>query len=274
MSATRVLIVDDNEDIAQMLREFFTARNYLAHIALDGGNAMELARQIIPHLILLDVNLPDTDGFTLFKRIRAINRLRYTPIIFVSRRGKREERLAGLELGAEDYINKPFDLEELFLRAQNVIERSVREHLTDPRTGLPSATIVRQELALLPEGGRRHALEFRLRNLAAFSDRYGPLAAADVVRYTALLLNAVLDELGEHEDFLGQSDDEAFTLICSTDRLKPIGRLAVERFDGDVTKHYSMARKAGPGQVKVTDTLGRTFLLPIMRLEVAELDLP
>ncbi|MBI3360921.1 MAG: response regulator, partial [Chloroflexi bacterium] len=129
MTTTRLLIVEDNDDIAQMLEIFFAGRGYEASIAPSGARAMGLGRKIIPSLILLDVGLPDTDGYTLFKEFRAVTRLRYTPIIFVTKRSRREERLAGLELGADDYIHKPFDLEELFLRVQNAINRAARESL-------------------------------------------------------------------------------------------------------------------------------------------------
>ncbi|MBI3362202.1 MAG: response regulator, partial [Chloroflexi bacterium] len=236
----------------------------------SGARAMGLGRKIIPSLILLDVGLPDTDGYTLFKEFRAVTRLRYTPIIFVTKRSRREERLAGLELGADDYIHKPFDLEELFLRVQNAINRAARESLADPRTGLPSAIIVRQELALLPEGGARRALKFRLRNLDPFLDRYGLLAVSNVLRHTALLLNGVVDEFGDPEDFLGQSGDDSFSVICAGGKAAEIRRAAVDRFNADVNRHYAMAQ-ATPDGVRVTDAGGHTQLLPIMWLETVEL---
>jgi GGDEF domain-containing protein len=202
----------------------------------------------------------------LFRQFRSSARLRYTPIIFLTKRNKKSERLAGLELGADDYINKPFDLEELFLRVQNAIQRAARESLTDPRTGLPSATIVRQELALLPEDSGRRALHFHLLNLEPFLDRYGMLAVGGLLRHTALLLSSVLEECGESDGFVGQAGDASFTVICGAERAAAVCRTAVERFDAAVLQHYAMGAPA-PDGVRIFDSSGHSHLLPYLRLE-------
>jgi two-component system catabolic regulation response regulator CreB len=268
MSDRRLLIVEDTQEIAEMLALFFDGRGFQTWIAPTGAQALELGRQKMPHLILLDVGLPDTDGYSLFREIRSSARLRYIPIIFLTKRTKKSDRLAGLELGADDYINKPFDLEELFLRVQNAIQRAARESLTDPRTGLPSATIVRQEMALLPEEGGRRALEFRLLNLEPFLDRYGMLAVTGLLRHTALLLSGALDDCAEADGFVGQSGDTAFTVICAAERADCVCRAAVERFDTAVLQHYSMGAPATEG-VRVFDSAGHSHLLPYLRLETA-----
>ncbi len=269
MTDRRLLIVEDQEEIAEMLALFFGGRGYQPWIAPTGALALELGRQKMPDLILLDVGLPDTDGYSLFSRIRTSARLRYTPIIFLTKRSKRSERLAGLELGADDYINKPFDLEELYLRVQNAVNRAARESLTDPRTGLPGPAIVRQELALLPEGGSRRALDFHIENLDAFLDRYGLVAVAELMRHTALLLSEALEQCGEADGFLGQSGDAAFTVICSAGRAEAVARAAAERFEIAAVQHYAMGAPAADG-VRVFDSLGHSELLPYLRLAAAE----
>jgi CheY-like chemotaxis protein len=266
MTAHRLLIVEDTQEIAEMLALFFEGRGYQAWRAPTGAQALQLGRRHMPHLILLDVGLPDTDGYTLFRDFRASARLRYTPIIFLTKRTKKAERLAGLELGADDYINKPFDLEELFLRVQNAIARSARESLTDPRTGLPSVTIVRQELALLPEDGGRRALHFHLLNVEPFLDRYGMLAVTDLLRHTALLLGGALDACGEADGFVGQGGEASFTVICAAERAEAVCQEAVARFETEVLRHYSMGAPT-PDGVRVFDSTGRSHLLPYLRLE-------
>jgi CheY-like chemotaxis protein len=269
MTAHRLLIVEDTQEIAEMVALFFDGRGYHTWIAPTGAQALELGRQNMPHLILLDVGLPDTDGYSLFRQIRSSARLRYTPIIFLTKRTKKAERLAGLELGADDFINKPFDLEELYLRVQNAIHRAARESLTDARTGLPSATIVRQELALLPGEGGRRAVEFHVLNLEPFLDRYGLLAVGDLLRHTALLLSGALDECGEADGFVGQSGDASFTVICSAEHAEAISQTAVDRFDAAVVQHYSMGAPT-PDGVRVFDSTGHSHLLPYLRLEPVE----
>jgi CheY-like chemotaxis protein len=269
MTGHRLLVVEDQEEIAQMLGLFFDGRGYETLIATTGAEALELGRRHLPSLILLDVGLPDTDGYTLFRQMRSSARLRYTPIIFLTKRNKKSERLAGLELGADDYIHKPFDLEELFLRVQNAINRAARESLTDARTGMPSATIVRQELALLPEESGRRALEFRVRHLGPYLDHFGPLAVTGLLKATGQLLGSVLHDCGDGDAFLGQGGDDSFTVICHAGRAEAIRAAAVERFAAQALNHY------GPGEltpegVRLAASSGPR-LLPLLRLEATEI---
>ena len=147
MTDARVLVVEDNDEVAQMLVLFFGSRGLKVIIAVDGASALEKIRDALPTVILLDVGLPDIDGYELFKKFRQSARSRYIPVIFLTRRSKKSDRIAGLQLGADDFITKPFDLEELYLRVQNAVTRAERENLSDPRTGLPAGQVVREEVA-------------------------------------------------------------------------------------------------------------------------------
>src|SRR3990172_4811754 len=147
MREPRLLIVEDNEEIAQMLALFLGSRGYKISLAPDGAAASQLVREFLPNLLLLDVGLPDTDGYELLKEFRQHVRTRYIPAIFLTQRNKKADRFAGLELGADDFLTKPFDLEELFLRIQNAVQRATRENLGDPHTGLPTGRVAREEVA-------------------------------------------------------------------------------------------------------------------------------
>jgi len=144
MPDARVLVVEDNEEVAEMLVVFFGSRGLKVSVAGDGKTALRQIREWLPTVILLDVGLPDIDGYDLFRKFRQSVRTRYIPVIFLTRRSRKTDRIAGLELGADDFITKPFDLEELFLRAQNAVDRAARENLTDPHTGLPAGEVARE----------------------------------------------------------------------------------------------------------------------------------
>ena len=120
----RLLIVEDNEEVADMLVLFFGGRGLKVSIAPDGETALTQIREHLPSLILLDVGLPDMDGYELFRRFRQGVRTRYIPVIFLTRRTRKADRIAGLQMGADDFVTKPFDLEELFLRVQNAATRA------------------------------------------------------------------------------------------------------------------------------------------------------
>ncbi|MCC7361721.1 MAG: response regulator [Anaerolineales bacterium] len=269
MKDARVLIVEDNAEVAEMLVLFFGSRGLKVSVAPDGASALRLIREALPTLILLDVGLPDTDGYELFKQFRQGVRTRYVPTIFLTRRSRKSDRLAGLQLGADDYISKPFDLEELYLRVQNAVSRAEREHLSNPHTGLPTGPIVREAVAQAAEQPGRAVVEFRLLHTSEFRDLYGALAGSDLLRYTALLINRVLNTLGAPEDFLGQSGEEQFVIITAAERAPALRRAVLERFDSDVVQHYALAERIG-AQVKVRDTAGRERLLPLIQLQAGD----
>ena len=135
MQNGRILVVEDDPDIVRLLEIYFNSQGYDVKAAARGGEALAQCRQELPDLIVLDIMLPDMDGYAVCRELRTATRTSHIPIIFLTQRDERGDRIAGLELGADDYITKPFDLEELRLRVQNSIRSHQRTNLTDPRTG-------------------------------------------------------------------------------------------------------------------------------------------
>ena len=133
MGKARLLVTEDDTDISFMLKVYFTGLGYDVDTALRGSEALEKTRHALPHLVILDIMLPDIDGYEVCRRLRTNMRTSHIPVIFLTQKDERSDRLQGLELGADDYITKPFDIEELKLRVQGAIRRSERESLTDPR---------------------------------------------------------------------------------------------------------------------------------------------
>lgn len=269
--ALRLLIVEDNEEIAEMLVLFLGARGYKVALAPDGATAEQSVRDNLPNLLLLDVGLPDTDGYELLKKFRRSVRTRHIPAIFLTQRAKPADRMAGLQLGADDYLTKPFDLEELYLRVQNTIQRAQRESLNDPRTGLPAGPAARAELTQARGRAGRAVLEFRLQHLGVFRDLYGLLAGADLLRYTALLLNNVLNELGGAEDFLCLLEEDTFAMVCAADRADRLQRTALERFEREAVQHYTLGERVGADRVRVRLADGQEVVVPMVRLAAARL---
>ena len=130
--AYRILIVDDEPALQRMLGEILSHAGYEVDGALDCAGALERFRAAPPDAVLLDVMLPDGDGFALFGKLRAV---RDVPVLFLSARDEDEARLQGLGLGADDYITKPFLPQELLLRLRSVLRRVYREQPAAARLG-------------------------------------------------------------------------------------------------------------------------------------------
>ena len=131
-SGAHILVVEDDPATAKIVRYLLVGEGYAVTVATDGQGALAAIDRDSPDLILLDVNLPDLDGFALCRHIRQSRQL---PIIFLSARREPPDRVYGLELGGDDYIAKPFDPVELLARVKAVLRRAKPETTTLLRHG-------------------------------------------------------------------------------------------------------------------------------------------
>ena len=156
------------------------------------------------------------------RQLRTSTRTSHIPIIFLTQKDERSDRIAGLELGADDYITKPFDIEELKLRVRTAIRTHQRLNMTDPRTGLPSARLIEDQLRNLIRTENWSLLLVGVDNMSPFNDVYGFVAGDEVLRFTAMQLNESVNELGTLEDFIGHASNETFTLITMTNDVQAL----------------------------------------------------
>ncbi|MBP3634790.1 MAG: response regulator transcription factor [Oscillospiraceae bacterium] len=122
--ARTVLIVEDDRNIADLLHLYLEKEGYATAIAADGGNAVEMFRKLQPDLVLLDVMLPVMDGWGVLRTIRQDSN---TPVIMLTARGELGDKVAGLKMGADDYITKPFEMKEVLARMEAVLRRGGSE---------------------------------------------------------------------------------------------------------------------------------------------------
>ena len=119
-----ILVIEDEVDIAELVALHLRREGFVPVLAHDGFSGLELARTEAPDLVLLDLMLPGMDGVRLFKELRRFPATRNTPVIMLTARAQAGDRVAGLQLGADDYITKPFSPRELLLRVRAVLRRS------------------------------------------------------------------------------------------------------------------------------------------------------
>lgn len=211
-----LLIVEDDPDTSEMLRVYFEAQGYVVIQAGTGQEAIDRCQISQPDLILLDVRLPDFDGFEVGKRLQDDLRTSRLPVIFVTERRERDFRIAGLKLGAIDYITKPFDIQELRLRVRNVLRRAGSQN--DPVTGLPGEKLTSTRLELTLGKKDWAVISVTITGLSIFNEIYGFVARDDVLRAVALILTSAIDECGTIDDFVGHPTETQF--IVSTSQAK------------------------------------------------------
>lgn len=133
MPDERILVVDDEPDILSLLVYHLSREGYRVSTAVNGPGAISTARTELPDLIILDLMLPGMDGYEALKRLREDDRTGVVPIILLTARREEEERVRGFEVGADDYITKPFSARELVLRVKALIRRARAEPVSPSR---------------------------------------------------------------------------------------------------------------------------------------------
>jgi DNA-binding response OmpR family regulator len=211
----KLVIIDDDLDVAEMLDAYFRIQGYDVQSTQRGEDGLRACTNSPPDLVLLDIHLPDTDGYEIARRLRGNYRTGKTPIIFLTELSEREDRLQGLELGADDFITKPFDLQELQLRVRNAMRRAGQDSLTNPITGLPDGPLVDERLNDCLQQPVWTLLIASLENLDSYRDTYGFVASDDVLRsISQMIQNAVLEN-GSESDFLGHLTQTGFVIVSS-----------------------------------------------------------
>jgi len=268
MSKGRILVVEDDFDISNMLRIYFTGQGFEVNVAPRGGDALALTRKSLPHLIVLDIMLPDMDGYAVCKELRTTTRTSHIPIIFLTQKDERSDKIAGLEMGADDYITKPFDIEELKLRVTNAIVRQERENSLDPRTGLPSGRLIEDQLRRIIRTQDWALLDCRINHFERFKDVYGFIASDEVLRFTSIVLGEVIDEAGTSNDFIGHPGGDNFVIVTTTTALPKVRERIKARFNEEVLTHYSfMDREQGYIIAKANDG-SSDIQVPLMTIAI------
>ena len=139
MSVNKVLIVDDDENIVELIRIYFEKEGFTTVSANDGRKALELFKSESPAIVILDIMMPEMDGWQVCREIRKISNI---PIIMLTAKGETFDKVLGLELGADDYMTKPFETKELVARVKAVLRRSdVKEQTADKELVFPKLTV-------------------------------------------------------------------------------------------------------------------------------------
>ena len=128
---TKLLLVEDEDRLAIVLKTFFEKKNFNVHFVNDGEDAILQAENLKPDIILLDWMLPNMSGLEICRQIRSTKDLKTTPIIFLTAKGEEEDKLRGLDTGADDYVTKPFSQMELLARINSLLRRSRPSNLDD-----------------------------------------------------------------------------------------------------------------------------------------------
>ncbi len=263
-----ILVVDDDEDIVRVIRVNLELEGFSVVTAHDGQDALEKAMDAPPDLVLLDIMMPRMDGLTALKRMRSLPALASTSIVLLTARGLTEDRVNGLELGADDYITKPFDVVEMTARVKAVLRRAKTARDTSPLTGLPGNFRIGQEIEDRIEKDAPFALVYcDLDNFKAFNDHYGFMRGDQVIKYSGEVLGEAADDIGDPDAFIGHIGGDDFVAVVDGHLAEAYCKAVIERFDDGILDFYDTA-DALRGYIEVVDRRGERFAFPVVSISI------
>jgi signal transduction histidine kinase/DNA-binding response OmpR family regulator len=268
--APRVLIVDDDSSIRQICREVLEIGGYQVRDAGSANAALAEARRFRPDMILLDVLMPVIDGYRCAEMIRSDSAIGMAPIMFLSARSDTADKVRAFRSGAEDYMVKPFDADELLARVAKALHRQARELGASPTTQLPGADAIQSEIERRLASGDNTAVTcyLDLDNLKAFNDYYGYAKANAVIRQTGDVIRHIVNRSGGPGDFIGHIAGDDFVFVTSAKHVDAVCRGICERFDHLIRLYYDPADRAN-GYIETKDRFGVQRRFPIMSVSIA-----
>ena len=255
-SGPRILIVEDDAELAELLTASLNANGFEAVAAGTGTEAMQLVHDEEFQLVILDILLPDTTGYDLCNRLRGQRRTQSWPILFLTEKRGRDDRLHGLELGVVDYITKPFDMTELRLRIRNTLQRATQHATMNAVTELPDAPLVLLRLSALAERSDPWALVIVAADgMDHLRETYGFMAADELMRALALIAQAALRDLGGQGDFAGHYDGSTLLMFTVPERAPLLRDRMAERISRTLAGLYQPLESETAARPRVRTTI-------------------
>ncbi len=238
----QLLIVEDDLGLAEMLNAYFREQGYEVLTAVWGVDAVRICQETPLDLVVLDIRLPDIDGYEVCRQIRSNRLTAHLPVIFLTEMRDRTDKLAGLELGVVDYITKPFDIQELRLRVRNTLNRAQQYLQINPVTNMMGETLTHDYLNELLYSDQKWAiLSLRVAGLDYFRELYGFIAADEVLRAVTLMINnAVRDHTETEKTFIGHFTGQDFIIITETNRIQSIMESLTARLQHSLAYFYPL----------------------------------
>jgi diguanylate cyclase (GGDEF)-like protein len=263
---SRILIVDDDQDIARILRFRLEKKGYDCVLASNGVEALEVLDNVHPDLVLLDVMMPKMDGFTACREIRRRNASARIPIIMLTAKAGTSDKVNGISEGADDYVVKPFEFDELLARIQMILRRTLENMSANPLTGLPgNQVITRQIEAAIATGTPFAACYADIDHFKAYNDEYGFEAGDQVIKRLAEILSGVVR--GRGSSFLGHIGGDDFLFLVDMQSFDDACREIIERFDASIPGYYKPEHRQ-QGYIESISRQGDRVRYPLMALSI------
>lgn len=260
-----ILVADDEEAIVGMLQEALRMVPYDVRTAPNGEEALQQIQKLPPDLVVLDIQMPKLDGYEVCKRLKSDVYLRHIPVLMLTAQAGTRSKVRGLEFGADDYLTKPFEMEELLARIQTLLRRAQVDLEANPLTRLPGNIAIENEILHRVQNKTPFAVLYvDLNSFKAYNDVYGFVKGDEVITATSRIVRAAADP---HKAFVGHIGGDDFIVVTTPENYETICQKILRDFDAKVPEFYSQEDRA-KGYVSTKDRRGQVTKFPLLSIAV------
>lgn len=272
MKARRIVAVDDSRFMQAVIENILKDDGYEVTTLSCGEDALEFLAHDRPDLLLLDGVMKGMSGYEVLTRLRSDSRYNLLPIIMITGQSEDENKFKSLEMGADDYIVKPFNSRELSARVKNTLTRLERSRGANPLTGLRGNNDIEMELTSRLEGKSDFCvMYFDLNSFKPYNDVYGFASGDLVIKLVSDVICNTVVESGGKNDFIGHIGGDDFVVITEPQYAEALAKKIIEEFDERVTEFYSDEDRQN-GYIISKDRVGNKMNFDIIGLAIAIID--
>lgn len=260
-----VLIVDDEEDIRTVLEITLSMEGFTTSSVDDGSKVFEAIEEKIPDVIILDRVMKIQDGITTCEKLHKNSKTQSIPIIMLTALGTGSNKVEGLDSGADDYLVKPFDSDELVARVNRLYRRSMLMKDISPLTGLPGNNRIMEAIERRIDSNVDFSvLYFDLDNFKPYNDKYGFLKGDEIIKFTKDVIFETSKEY-DTDSFIGHIGGDDFVVITENRYCELIASNILDKFDKNIVSFYNKEDKEA-GYIVQEDRKGDLQKFEIMSL--------
>ncbi|PCI34136.1 MAG: diguanylate cyclase response regulator [Elusimicrobia bacterium] len=266
--AGRLVVADDQPDLLSLMKDALEIDGYEVRTAENGQEALDLVHEDAPDCVILDLFMPVKDGFEVCRELKSDIRYLNLPVILLSAAGQQDNRIQGLDNGADDFLVKPIEIVELLARIRMIMRRNRQGLDANPLTRLPGNVTIQSKIAgIIAEKKPLAVLYFDLNNFKAYNDAYGFADGDKVLKKTSQLLIEAVQKVNQAQDFVGHIGGDDFIIVSTPDHMEAIAKDVCDRFDELAPSFYNEDDRKN-GKLKSKDRQGNDVEFPLLGIAV------
>lgn len=268
MLREKILIVDDDPDILDVLKITLEAEGYEVTEGHNGQEALNIIKKATPDLLITDFKMPKLNGDEVCRVLKEDILVQHMPIIMLTGKGEVSDKVHGINAGADDYLVKPFEPQELVARVKMLLRRTARDLDANPLTRLPGNVSILNEIQKrIVENKTFSVCYIDLDKFKVFNDKYGFEKGDEVIKNTARILINSIQEKGTPQDFIGHVGGDDFVVITNPDKVDELCKNIIGKFDAMVPDLYNKNDRE-KGYIIGKDRQGKTKKIPLISISI------